>query len=72
MRDANWRDKVKTVPMQAPDCLLCNRTGQFIGVYMPFAGGAKVIYGLCDPCADLPDCIARVDEKLLVKTPGAN
>jgi len=46
-------------------CLLCTRRTEFIGAYE--VKDSIELYGLCHSCADLPDCIERVELRLLAR-----
>jgi hypothetical protein len=43
-------------------CILCGRGTEYVGAFEVRA--SLYLYGLCHRCADLPDCIERVESRL--------
>ncbi len=46
----------------ACDCILCRRPSEYIGAFE--VKDTIELYGLCHRCADLPDCIEKVEANL--------
>jgi hypothetical protein len=58
--------KISAMLPNATLCVLCGEVSEFCGAFELKA--TLHLYGLCHPCADLSDCIARVERCLLARS----
>jgi hypothetical protein len=65
LREQFGAAKISAMLPNATLCVLCGEVSEFCGAFEMKAN--LRLYGLCFPCADLPDCIERVERTLAAR-----